>query len=116
MLRIGPVIDPKAPRSVGCFPWKRQRTASRRRSSPSLNNTDNPIVTNWLAAGDLNGDGFLDLVVTVSFARATSFLSQAGTTFQAITRLVGRIRGCCRLGDVNNDGCLDAVEPAPQDF
>jgi hypothetical protein len=50
---------------------------------PSLNDTGSPIVTNWLAAGDLNGDGFLDLVVTVSFAQATSFLNQAGTAFQA---------------------------------
>jgi FG-GAP-like repeat len=84
---------------------------------PALDNTDDPIVANWLAAGDLDGDGFLDLVVTVSFDQATSFLNQAGTAFQPKSSFgPADTAMAVALGDVNNDGCVDAVETGAAGF
>jgi FG-GAP-like repeat/FG-GAP repeat len=80
--------------------------------TPSIDNSnETPIVTNWLAVGDVNGDGFLDLVPTVSFAAATTYLNQGGTAFQPGNSF-GPANGAVAvaLADITNHGCLDAVE------
>jgi hypothetical protein len=86
--------------------------------SPAIENSDDsPIVSNWLAAGDLNGDGFLDLVVTTSFAQATSYLNQNGTAFVGASGFGPNDSAVTvALADVNNDGCLDAVEAGAAGF
>jgi FG-GAP-like repeat/FG-GAP repeat len=79
---------------------------------PAIDNVyETPIVTNWLAAGDINGDGFLDLVPTVAFAAATTYLNLSGTAFQ-IGNSFAPASGAVTvaLADVTNHGCLDAVE------
>jgi FG-GAP-like repeat len=78
---------------------------------PVSNGDDSPLPTGWLALGDLNNDGWLDVVTTVEFTGAIAYLNQNGSAF-----LQGSIFGpqdapvTVALGDMNGDGCLDAVE------
>jgi FG-GAP-like repeat len=68
--------------------------------------------TGWLAEGDINNDGYPDLLTTVTGGFAITYLNQAGTAFSQ-----GPAFGPTQdpplvvdLGDVDEDGCLDAVE------
>lgn len=78
---------------------------------PISNGDDSPLATDWLAAGDLNKDGWLDMVTTVEFAGAIAYLNQNGKAF-----LQGPAFGpqdspvTVALADMNGDGCPDAVE------
>jgi len=75
---------------------------------PSVSNA---YPTVWVAAGDLNRDGFVDIVTTSSLGFGTIYLNQAGSGFLAgdtfapmdMALVVG-------LGDMDEDGCPDAVE------
>jgi FG-GAP-like repeat len=72
---------------------------------------ESPIPTAWLALGDVNNDGWLDVVTTVEFGGAVAYLNQNGSAF-----LQGPVFGpadgpvTVALGDMNGDGCLDAIE------
>lgn len=46
------------------------------------NESGGALPTSWLAAGDVNNDGLLDLVATVAFSGAITYLNQVGTGFQ----------------------------------
>ena len=88
-------------------------------SPPAVDNGggEYPLVTSTLAIGDLNNDGFLDAVTTVSFVAATSYLSQKGTSFSPSSNFApmdGVI--AVALGDMNEDGCLDAVQTGAYGF
>lgn len=78
---------------------------------PVFNEGDGPLPTSWLALGDLNNDGSLDVVTTVEYAGAIAYLNQSGSAF-----LEGTIFGpqdvavTVALGDMSGDGCLDAIE------
>ncbi|HEV2465032.1 MAG TPA: VCBS repeat-containing protein [Acidobacteriaceae bacterium] len=71
---------------------------------------DGTIPTSWLALGDLNKDGQLD-VVTTTFGEGIAYLNQGGTAFLQGSGF-GPVDGAVTvaLGDVDNDGCLDAIE------
>jgi FG-GAP-like repeat len=74
-------------------------------------NPDGPIPTGWIAAGDLNNDGYVDLVVTITGGAFIPYLSQSGTSFP-FSNYMGFNDGplVVGLGDMNEDGCLDAVQ------
>lgn len=84
--------------------------------SPAMyGNPDGPVPTNWIAAGDLNKDGFMDFVTTVTAGNSITYLNQSGTSFLAGNPFVpiagpGDTPLVLELGDMNEDGCLDAVE------
>lgn len=72
---------------------------------------DGPIPTGWIAAGDLNNDGYVDFVVTVTAGAFVPYLSQSGKSFP-FSSYMGFNDGpmVVGLGDMNEDGCLDAVQ------
>jgi hypothetical protein len=78
---------------------------------PILGNPDAPTPTGWIASGDLNKDGFVDLVVTVTGGFTITYLNQHGTAFSQ-GNAFGPDDGpmVVGLGDMDGDGCLDAVE------
>jgi hypothetical protein len=118
-IAVGLVI---APMSTGAqfavFPGNGSSGFSQPILAPSIHNSsDTSIVTNWLAAGDLNGDGLLDLIPTVAFSEAVIYLNQRGTAFQATNSFgPADTAVAVALADVNNDGCLDAVETGAAGF
>jgi len=80
---------------------------------PSIDNPfDSPVPTNWLSAGDINNDGKLDLVATVSFSGAIAYINKGGATGFDQGPGFGPVDGAVTvvLADMDNDGCLDAVE------
>jgi len=74
-----------------------------------------PVPTDWIAVGDLNNDGYVDLVTTISGGGTIPYLSQSGLSF-----LMGNpfrpnndptdVPLVVELGDMDEDGCLDAIE------
>jgi hypothetical protein len=70
-----------------------------------------PIPTGWVASGDLNKDGFPDVVTTVTGGSAITYMNQGGQAFSKGAPF-GPQDGAMvvELGDMNEDGCLDAVE------
>jgi hypothetical protein len=76
----------------------------------------NPYTFTWLAAGDFNGDGKLDLValggISASESAVFTFLGNGDGTFRPkiVTPLPGSNGGLSiQLGDFNNDGKLDLL-------
>jgi hypothetical protein len=70
------------------------------------------VPTTWIAAGDLNNDGYVDFVVTANTEGFfMPYLNQAGQTFP-LGPYLGYNDGplVVGLGDMNEDGCLDAVQ------
>jgi hypothetical protein len=84
-------------------------------SSPAISGADGPVPTNWIAVGDLNNDGYVDVVTTISGGIAIPYLSQSGRSF-SMGNPFGPNNGpddaplVVELGDMNEDGCLDAIE------
>ena len=78
---------------------------------PVANDGENPLPTSWLASGDVNNDHLLDLVATVAFGGAITYLNRGGTGFQE-GPIFNPDDGAVAvgLGDMNGDGCLDAIE------
>jgi len=78
---------------------------------PPVECIEGPCPIGWVAAADLNNDGFLDLVTTFTGASAIAYVNQSGVSFtqgspfgpQFGALVVG-------LGDMDEDGCVDAVE------
>lgn len=72
---------------------------------------DGPVPTGWIAAGDLNNDGYVDFVVTITGGSFIPYLSQAAKSFP-FGGFMGFNDGpmVVGLGDMNEDGCLDAVQ------
>jgi hypothetical protein len=70
-----------------------------------------PTPTGWIAAADLNNDGFTDLVTTVTAGSAMTYLNQNGQSFLQGSPF-GPSDGAMvvGLGDMDEDGCVDAVE------
>jgi hypothetical protein len=70
-----------------------------------------PTPTAWIASGDLNKDGYPDLVTTYTGGAAITYLNQGGKAF-AQGAPFGPNDGpmVVGLGDMDEDGCLDAVE------
>jgi hypothetical protein len=60
-----------------------------------------------LAVGDLNGDGFQDIVVTGSTTESSILLGNGDGTFKSAINLPGIIGDYVALGDFNHDGVLD---------
>lgn len=77
---------------------------------------DSPLPTSWLALGDLNKDGWLD-VVTTTFGEGIAYLNQSGRAFLQGDGF-GPVDGAATvaLADVNNDGCLDAIETGTEGY
>jgi uncharacterized protein (DUF2141 family) len=65
----------------------------------------------YLAVGDVNGDGYPDILTYQLDGFLYEFLSNGNGTFSAATRLQGfdSINGPLNLADVNGDGKLDVV-------
>jgi hypothetical protein len=90
-------------------------------SAPVNMSLEEPVPTDWIAVGDLNNDGYVDLVTTVSGTNYASYLNQSGTGFSFVNFFgygddgpdVPLVVG---LGDMDEDGCLDAVRLGEQDF
>jgi hypothetical protein len=83
-------------------------------SAPVNLSLEEPVPTNWIAAGDLNNDGYIDFVTTVTDGLFIPYLNQAGAGFSVVDYL-GYDEGdnvplVVGLGDMDEDGCLDAVE------
>ncbi len=75
------------------------------------NESDSPLPTSWLASGDVDKDGLPDLVITVAFEGALTYLNRGGSAFQPGDIFnPGDGAVAVGLGDMNGDGCLDAVE------
>jgi hypothetical protein len=73
---------------------------------------DFPVPTTWIAAGDLNNDGYVDFVITFNTeGYFMPYLSQSGQSFPSGGYL-GFNDGpmVVGVGDMNEDGCLDAVQ------
>ncbi len=85
--------------------------------APSPSGVGGASVASWMAAGDLNGDGFPDLVLSLSSGNSVAYLNQAGTSFQPGATF-GPADGSAAtaLADTNNDGCLDAIEAGAAGF
>jgi len=84
--------------------------------SPAIfGSPDGPVPTSWVSAGDVNNDGYVDIVTTVSGAIAIPYLNQQGKSF-LLGNSFGPNNGAAdaplvvELGDMDQDGCLDAVE------
>jgi hypothetical protein len=71
-------------------------------------NPDGPIPTGWVSVGDFKKDGFPDVLATVTGLKTLIYVSHSGTSFsiQASTLASGM---AVELGDMDEDGCLDAV-------
>jgi hypothetical protein len=80
-------------------------------SEALLFDSEGPVATGWIAAGDLNKDGYVDFAITITGGSFVPYLSQAGKGFpftgfisyNDAPMVVG-------LGDMDEDGCLDAVQ------
>jgi hypothetical protein len=78
---------------------------------PTVTAVLDPIITTSMAVGDVNNDGFPDIVTTQLGCCGQTYLNHSGTGFgqgplfgpQAGALVIG-------LGDMDGDGCLDAVE------
>ncbi|HLJ93731.1 MAG TPA: VCBS repeat-containing protein [Gemmataceae bacterium] len=69
-----------------------------------------PFQLYFVAVGDFNGDGILDLASTVPGASVIILLGNADGTFQATQNYApGVVEGPIALGDFNRDGALDFV-------
>jgi hypothetical protein len=77
-----------------------------------------PVPTLWVAAGDLNNDGYIDVVTTSSNLYSSSYLNQAGTRFAPPSAFQPPNEPVLAtdLADMNEDGCLDAVEMGDFNF
>jgi hypothetical protein len=84
---------------------------------PPIETALDDVPTGWIAAADLNNDGSLDLVTTVTGGSGMAYLNQSGQSF-----LQGPFFGpedgamVVGLGDMNEDGCIDAVELGASGF
>jgi hypothetical protein len=78
---------------------------------PPKTGASDPVPTGWMSVGDVNNDGFLDVVTTVTGGYAATYLNQGGTSFTH-TATFGPTDSAMavELGDMDEDGCLDAVE------
>lgn len=70
-----------------------------------------PIITGWIAVGDINNDGFPDVVTTITGCCGQTYLNNSGTSFgQGLVFAPEDQALVVGLGDMDQDGCLDAVE------
>ena len=75
------------------------------------NPNDYPVPTGWLSVGDINNDGYPDVVTTITGIDSLTYMSQAGASFaQGAFFAPSDGAMVVELADVNEDGCLDAVE------
>ena len=83
---------------------------SRHFFTPALyGDPDFPVPTEWVAVGDLNNDGFPDIVTTVD--SGIVYLSNAGKSFSLGTEISPQGGALVvELGDMDEDGCLDALQ------
>jgi FG-GAP-like repeat len=82
---------------------------------------EEPVPTGWIAAGDLNNDGYIDFVTTVTDGIYTSYLNHSGTGLSFVNFFGYGDDGpdlplVVGLGDMDEDGCLDAVRLGDQDL
>lgn len=68
-----------------------------------------PTPTGWIAGGDLNKDGYPDLVTTITGGSAITYLNQGGTAFTKGAPFgPSDAAMVVELGDMDEDGCIDA--------
>jgi hypothetical protein len=79
---------------------------------PGITNpSESPWPTSWIAAGDVNNDGYIDLVTTLSGAFGITYINNSGTAFGPLPSFSPPgYPMVVELGDMDEDGCLDAVE------
>lgn len=74
-------------------------------------NPDGPTPTGWLAAGDLNNDGFVDFVTTVTGDSFAPYLSQSAQSFPFTTNIsYNDSTLVAGVGDMDEDGCPDLIQ------
>jgi hypothetical protein len=81
---------------------------------PSIySDPDFAVPTGWVSVGDFRKDGFPDVLTTVTGGKVLPYVNQSGTTFSLGNRIGNPFVGTmvAELGDMDEDGCLDVVEP-----
>jgi FG-GAP-like repeat len=79
---------------------------------PTFDNVnDAPLPTGWIAAGDINNDGYVDFVTTVTGGFFIPYLNQSGKSFlQSYLPQYNDGPMVVGLADLDEDGCLDLVQ------
>jgi len=79
-------------------------------SPPTFGSPDGPVPTSWVAVGDMNNDGYPD-VLTTAAGSGLAYLSKSGKSY-SLGNSVSPPDGTfvVELGDMDEDGCLDAVQ------
>lgn len=80
---------------------------------PPVDNSqgNGPLPTDWMSTGDLNNDGFTDVVTTIAYRGAVTYLNQRGKSFsQSSVFNPEDTAVAVGLGDMDGDGCMDALQ------
>jgi len=101
------------PMQLQLFKGKGDGTFFPQIDTPILVSNSDAQFPKWLAAGDLNSDGKMDLVLTSTYSRSSVFLGNGDGTFQTPTDYSSGVNFSRNrqvyLRDINGDNNLDLV-------